>query len=117
MRRILVLLLALSFACGLYPSMKTVDRLRDRVQKTLKLPQDKFAIPVIMHDGGSKTVVDGNGTVAIHLQRDYTYMMLVHEICHAVQWHHRQEFNERECMWVATTFELQRRRSFKSRIN
>jgi predicted metal-dependent hydrolase len=97
--------------------MKTVDRLRDRVQKTLKLPQDKFAIPVIMHDGGSKTVVDGNGTVAIHLQLDYTYMMLVHEICHAVQWHHRQKFDEGECIDVATTFELQKRRSFKSRIN
>ena len=110
MRKIPILLTVLLLGCWPYPSMKTVDRLRDRVQKTLRLPQDDFHIPVLIHGEGSKTVIDGNGGITIHLQKDYTYMILVHEICHAVQWHHQQEFNERECIGVATNFELQRRR-------
>ena len=82
------------------PTIKTVIDLQHNIQQKLDLPTEGFFVPIIMTENSSRFVIDGNGTSLIYLQRDYHIGILIHEICHAVQWRHGLPLDERTCQWM-----------------
>ena len=82
------------------PAIKIMIDLQQDIQIKLELPIQEFFVPIIMTEDSSRFVIYGNGTSVIYLQRDYHIGILIHEICHAVQWRHGLPLDETTCQWM-----------------
>jgi len=99
--RLLLGVMLFSLGCASFPSVETVWRAQKRVQRVMNLPQEEFPLSVVEANETNHFAIDGYGNGIIYLHPTWSYQILFHEVCHAVQHQNNLPLQEDTCQMVS----------------